>query len=297
MGYINVFISQNARLYIKNSQLFVENEQKKVDYPLEDVNSIMVENLYTNLSTYTLSQFAEKGILLFVCDRAHLPCGVVLPFCEHYQTLSVFGEQMALSKPIKKQLWQAVVKNKINNQNEVLNICGGQDDLKKYADSVLSGDSTNNEAKASSVYFKKLFGPYFGRRNENAINSCLNYGYTIVRGFVARSIVVHGLQPFLGINHCNQFNSFNLADDLMEVFRPLVDLYVKLCLSHCKELTPKIKMELFNLINYDVEVDNQRQTLSNAIDILVESFVRSIKSGKNELKTIKVFGLNMHSYE
>ena len=257
----------------------------------------MIENLSTNISTYTLSQFAQQGILLFVCDKAHLPCGVVLPFCEHYQTLSVFSEQINLPKPIKKQLWQSIVKNKINNQNEVLNICGGQDDLKKYADTVLSGDSTNNEAKASLLYFKGLFGSFFGRRNDDNINACLNYGYSIVRGFVARSIVSHGLQPFLGVNHCNQFNSFNLADDLMEVFRPLVDLYVKLRLSHCKQLTTKIKMELFNLVNYDVQVGSNKQTLSNAIDILVESFVRSIKSGKNELKSINIVGLSMHSYE
>ena len=297
MGYINIFVSQKAHLSVKNSQLYIKNEEKQQDYPLEDINSVMIENLSSMVSTYTLSKIAEQGILLFVCNQSHLPSGVMLPFCEHYQTLSVFEQQAELSKPLKKQLWQEIVKNKILNQNEVLNICGGNDVLKKLAEGVLSGDSGNNEAKASLVYFKELFGKEFARRTENAINTFLNYGYSIIRGFVARSIAVHGLQPFLGINHCNQFNSFNLADDLMEVFRPIVDLYVKIYLSDEKEINSQIKMDLFNIVNFDVDIDGNKQTVANAIDIFVENFVKSIKEQCNKIKQVKIFGLEMHKYE
>lgn len=298
MGYINVFVSKDAHIFVKNNQLFLENNDNKVDYPLEDMNSVMIENLNTIISTYTLSKFAEFGILCFICNQNHLPTGVVLPFCEHYQTLSNFKNQIEASKPLQKQLWKSVIENKIGNQNDVLNMCGGSDSLKELKESVLSGDSSNNEAKASLIYFKELFGKNFIRRNDDiSINAFLNYGYSIIRGFVARSIVVHGLQPFLGINHSNQFNQFNLADDLIEIFRPLVDLYVKIHLSDEKELTTNIKGELFNIINIDVMVDNQVQTLSYAIELFVQSFQRSLKENKNCLKEIKIIGLEMHQYE
>ncbi len=297
MAYINIFVSKDAYVYTKNSQLFFENEEKKVDYPLEDINCVMIENLNTTISTYSLSKFAEFGILVFICNQNHLPCGVVLPFMEHYQTLSQFEFQNNLSKPLKKQIWQTIIKNKIKNQNDVLNMCGGCDELKQLQDSVVSGDATNNEAKASLIYFKKLFGNGFVRRDDNVINAFLNYGYSIIRGLIARSVVVHGLTPFLGIFHSNSYNQFNLADDLIEVFRPLVDLFVKIKLDSELELTTEIKAKLFGVLNIDVIVDNQKQTVNNAVDMLVESFVKSLKENKNVLKQITICGLDNHSYE
>lgn len=298
MGYINVYVSKDAHIFVKNSQLFLENKEQIVDFPLEDLNCVMIENLNTTISTYTLSQFANFGILCFICNQNHLPSGVVLPFCEHYQTLSVFQNQINASKPLQKQLWKSIIENKIKNQNDVLNMCGGNDNLLHFKNSVLSGDSGNNEAKASLIYFKELFGKNFIRRDDNfAINSFLNYGYSIIRGFVARSIVIHGMQPFLGINHKNQFNQFNLADDLMEVFRPIVDLYVKIYLSDVKELTPKIKAELLNLINYDVLIDGQKQTVSYAIELFVQSFQKSLKESMVCLKEVGITRLEMHNYE
>ena len=297
MGYINIFVSNDAHISIKSSQLVLKNNQTQVDYPLEDINSIMIESLKTTISTHTLSGLAKNGILTFICNQNHLPCGVVLPFCEHYQTLTNFKIQIGTSKPLQKQLWQNVVKNKIENQNEVLNICGGSDELKQYENAVLSGDSSNEEAKASLVYFKKLFGDDFKRRDNNIFNSFLNYGYSIIRGFVARSLTVHGLMPFLGINHSNQFNQYNLADDLMEVFRPLVDLYVKIYLSNQNEINSKIKSEIFNIINFEVEIEGQKQALSYAIDLYVQSFVKSLKENKVLIKEIKIIGLNFHNYE
>lgn len=298
MGYINIFVSKDAYLFVKNEQLFLKNKEKQIDYPLEDINSIMIENLETTISTYALSKFAQNGILTFVCNQNHLPCGVILPYCEHYQTLSVHSFQTAVSKPLNKQLWQSIIKNKIKNQNEVLNICGKYDKLLGFYQTVTSGDGTNNEAKASLRYFKELFGKNFVRRDDsNDINAFLNYGYSIVRGFVARSVVVHGLTPFLGIFHSNGFNQFNLADDLIEVFRPVVDLFVKIYLSDEKTLSSDVKAKIYNLVNVDVLVDGQKQPLSYAIDMLVQSYVRSIKENKNVLKNIDICGLEIHEYE
>ena len=297
MGYINIFVSKNAYIFVRSNQLILENPEKVNEYPLEDINCVMIENLNTTISTYTLSKFAEYGILVYICNQNHLPNGVVLPFLEHYQTLSQYNFQMSLQKPLQKQLWQSIIKNKIKNQNEVLNAIGIYDKLKILQDSVLSGDSSNNEAKASLIYFKELFGKGFVRRDENVINGFLNYGYSIIRGLVARSVVIHGLTPFIGIFHSNNYNQFNLADDLMEIFRPIVDLFVKFNLEKENELDSQSKAEIFSIINIDVIIDNQKQTVANAIDMFVESFVKSLKENKNMLKEVSLCGLEYHTYE
>ena len=297
MGYINIFVNRDAHISVKNNQVFLKSSDKIADFPLEDMNAVMIENLNTTISTYTLSKFAEKGILVFICNQNHLPNGIVLPYLEYYQTLSQYENQVSLSKPLQKQLWQTIIKNKIYNQNEVLNICGGNNSLKDLYNSVLSGDSSNNEAKASLIYFKELFGKIFTRRSENPINAFLNYGYSILRGFIARNIAVSGLVPFLGLFHKNSYNNFNLADDLIEVFRPIVDLYVKIHLVDEIELTPKIKSEIFNIINFDIEIEGQKQTVGNAIEMIVESYAKSLRENQNCLKDVKICGLEMHKYE
>lgn len=298
MGYINVFVNSEAKINIKNNQLTFCGKNKTIDYPLEDLNSVMIDNPKTTVSFATLSKLTDFGILTYVCDDKHLPNGVILPFYNHYQTLTVYNSQINMPKPLQKNLWQTIIKNKINNQNAVLNLNGCKDKLKLLSNNVLSGDSTNNEAKASAVYFKELFGKNFARKNETfSINSMLNYGYAIIRGSVARSVVTHGLLPFLGIFHHNQFNQFNLADDLMEIFRPLVDLYVKAELANVEELIPEVKLKIYDLINFEVIIDNQKQTLNNAIDIFVESFAKSVNQKTNCLKSVQVFGLNRHKYE
>ena len=241
---------------------------------------------------------ANYGILTYICDEKHLPSGVLLPFYNHYQTLTVYNLQISMPKPLQKNLWQSIIKNKILNQNQVLNISGYKDKLKLLANNVLSGDSSNNEAKASAIYFKDLYGKNFTRKNDSLItNAMLNYGYAIIRGCVARSVVIHGLLPFLGIFHHNQFNQFNLADDLMEIFRPMVDLYVKTELKDCKELSAQVKFSLCDLINYDILIDDKKQTLNNTIDMFVESFAKSITTQKNCLKTVSILGLSRHQYE
>ena len=297
MAYINIFVTKDAHINIKDRWVVLKNPQKSCEYPLEDINSVMIENLTSTISTYTLSKFAENNILVFVCDSSHLPSGLLLPFSSYYRPFAVYKNQISISKPLQKQLWQQIIKNKINNQNEVLNRFGNKDALKKYLDNVLSGDNKNSEGVASQVYFRKLFGKDFTRDNDDIINALLNYGYSIIRGFVARSVTVHGFIPFLGLFHKNEFNAFNLADDLMEVFRPLVDLFVKTNFSEIKNFSSLEKSAIYNIINIDVDIEGQKQSVCNAIDLYVESLAKSIKNKKVELKEIKIIGLASHRYE
>ena len=128
----------------------------------------------------------------------------------------------------------------------------------------------------------------------------LNYGYSIVRGMIARSIVCHGYEPSLGIFHKSELNSFNLADDFIEPFRPLVDLVVHQLMQSVEEeqhLTPGIKQELFRLVNYDMEVGNQKQIVSNAIELFVESYSKSLRDNAESITPPVLIALKEHSYE
>ena len=191
------------------------------------------------------------------------------------------------------------MEQKILNQKTVLDILSIKNDLNQYCGTVLSGDSSNIEALVASKYFKHMFGSKFTRQDETeSVNSMLNYGYAIIRGAISRSIVAHGLQPFLGIHHKSILNNFNLADDLIEVFRPLVDLYVvskNLLLE--KELTPKIKCQLLNLLNVDMLFDNKKLCMSDCIDKVVSSYVKCLTDNVQFIKLPKIILISEHKYE
>ena len=155
-----------------------------------------------------------------------------------------------MTKPMQKRLWQSVVMTKIRNQAKCLELLDrpGSGDLLELARSVRSGDANNCEASAAAQYFPTLFGQGFTRDTNCLSNAALNYGYAILRGAVARNLAVHGIEPCLGIFHHSELNQFNLADDLMEPYRPLIDLYVASSVKDkAEDLTPKMKQSLFNL--------------------------------------------------
>ena len=301
MGFINVFVSSDAHISTHNSQLVLKGKGE-ISYPISDINSIMIESRRATISSHSITELSANNVVVFMCDASHIPSTIILPFCQYFSQLGVYKTQKETPKPLEKRLWQSIVKCKIKNQSTILQFAGSEKEstLVSLSDKVVSGDSTNQEAVASAIYFPALFGKGFTRGSENIINACLNYGYAIIRGIVARSVVSHGLMPFLGINHCSQLNNFNLADDLIEVFRPIVDLFVLTNfgqIKECTELNTQLKLEIYNLVNCDVWIDGCRQTVAYAIDLFVSSFVKSIKEGENFLKFPQIIPLQQHRYE
>lgn len=166
------------------------------------------------------------------------------------------------------------------------------------AHSVRSGDPDNVEAAAAALYFPALFGSGFTRHLSSLSNAALNYGYAILRGATARSLVIHGLEPCLGIFHHSELNQFNLADDLMEPYRPLVDLYVSAHIEDvCEELSPLIKQQLFNLTNYVVQQDGKQYRLISGIGRMVGSFSRAVTQDRKDLELPKLVPLEPYQYE
>ena len=300
MGYRNIKIESSIGLHIKNSQLIIGD--KGVSFPLEDINCVLIENQSVTVSSYMLQEFAKNEIALYVCDEKHLPNAVLLPLVKHSRHFKMLTRQIEVGKPLIKRLWQQIIVCKIKNQALCLKEMGldGYDKLLAMTKEVQSGDKTHVEAKAAAYYFRALYGDEFTRDNECIINSAMNYAYAIIRGLIARSIVCYGLEPSLGMFHHSELNSFNLADDLIEVFRPLVDLYVA---SHFdiaevdSDLTPQIKRDLFNIINYDMSMKWDKRIISNCIDMLVYSYSGAIQGNRTDLELPELIPLQVHSYE
>ena len=202
-----------------------------------------------------------------------MPIGEYFPIANNVRTSKRIEEQIQWDEKTKKKLWTEIVKGKIENQVLTLKKLELTDKIKLLSqniDKIQYGDKTNVEGISARIYFKELFGNEFIRFNETIENYCLNFSYHIVRTLISKEIVARGYIPSLGINHKNQYNVFNLADDLIEVYRPIVDYYVYLILadilkSEVFELTKDIKIKLIDIINNKIEYKKQKYSIINSI--------------------------------
>ncbi|MED3723766.1 type II CRISPR-associated endonuclease Cas1 [Geobacillus stearothermophilus] len=299
MGWRHLLIRNPGKLSVRYNQLVIEQEEK-VSIPLEDICSIIIEEQAVSVTVAALSKKAEHNIALFTCDQKRLPNGVLQPFQKHSRQVGVLHMQYAYSKPFKKRIWQRVVIQKLINQGKCLEFLNkeGADELYRISKTVDSGDSNNREAYGAKKYFQYLFGSEFTRRSDSVVNASLNYGYAIMRGLVARSLVGYGFFPCLGIYHDNELNKFNLADDFMEVLRPLVDLYVAQHIQPDDEFSPSIRADLYNLANMDILVNGEKLTVVNAVEEMIKSFVTASRSqDPSLLKLPELLPLQLHVYE
>src|SRR5690606_38070558 len=150
-------------------------------------------------------------------------------------------QQLHIGRPLAKQVWANIVRRKVENQARCLDLTNrkGSERLYSYSRRVRSGDPENLEGQAAAEYFRRLIGTSFTRKQESWTNSALDYGYAVLRGGIARGLVAHGFHPGIGIFHDSEQNAFNLADDVIEPFRPIVDLFVAVkSPDEDRELTP-----------------------------------------------------------
>lgn len=299
MEFRSIFISNPAQLSARREQLVIRQAQE-VTVPMEDITSLMLESQAVTISSAALQKLAGHGVTVYFCDEKHMPAALLLPINRHSRQLRALKGQIAMTKPAQKRIWQSVVIAKIRNQAECLKLLKrpGTDDLLELASRVRSGDPDNCEAAAAAQYFPSLFGQGFTRGDDSLSNAALNYGYAILRGAVARNLAVHGMEPCLGIFHHSELNQFNLADDLMEPYRPLVDLYVASAVHEEEEgLTPQLKQQLFNLTNYLVRQDGKRYRMISAIGRMAESFSRAVAQNAAVLELPELIALEPYRYE
>jgi len=300
VSWRSVIISNPARLQRDKFALLIEQEQS-ARVPFEDIAIIVLNHREIFLTHPVLSACGEYGISLFATGDTHQPNGVFLPFLQHSRATRILRKQLALSRPLGKRIWSTIVRQKIINQGLVLKLTGndGADQLTGYAKLVRSGDSTMMESQAAAFYFGRLFGNRFRRSQLSWTNSALNYGYAILRGAIARGLVAHGFFPSIGLFHASEQNAFNLADDMIEPFRPVIDLHVaSRCGVDTDNLLPSDKVALVGLLNVDIQMPRGTMSVLSAIEQSIESLGRELDQGNEtriELPTL--IGLEQHLAE
>jgi CRISP-associated protein Cas1 len=301
MVWRSLLISQPAKLKREHFALVVEQEQS-ARVPFEDIAVIVLNNREITLTHPVLSACAEYGIGLYATGDNHQPSGVFLPFQSHSRATRMLRLQLDLDKPSAKQAWTVIVAAKITNQAICLRMmnAGDHERLQSYARRVRSGDTGNMEAQASAYYFPQLFGRSFHRSQACWTNAALDYGYSIMRGACARALVAHGLLPTLGLFHNSEQNAFNLADDLIEPYRAIVDLHVATNRKSddMADLTPTDKSALVSLLNVDVAMHRGAMSVLSSIEQATESLVRLYDGGNAELLEMpRLIGLSQHRFD
>ena len=302
MGWRSVVISRPARLRREHGSLLIE-QQQTARIPFEDIAVIVLDNREIALTHPVLAACAEHGIALYSTGENHLPNGVLLPFLPHSRSTRMLRQQLALGKPATKRAHARIVQAKIRNQARCMALLEHADGthLESLARRVRSGDGGNLEAQASAWYFPRIFGKGFTRTQESWTNAALNYGYTVLRGACARALVQHGMLPALGLFHASEQNAFNLADDLMEPFRPVVDLHVARQCQNSSErgtLCPADKAALVALLNVDVSMPRGNMNVLAAIEQAAESLARLFAEGSEQLLELpELTGLQQHQFE
>lgn len=237
--------------------------------PIEDIGVVILDNRRITVTSGVLDTLLENNCAVITCDSKSMPVGLLLPLCGHKTQNERFRSQLDSSLPLRKQLWQQTVKQKILNQECVLRSNTEKETrcMCVWSNDVRSGDPDNLEARAAAYYWRNLFldFPDFVRDREGTPpNNLLNYGYAILRAVIARSLVGSGLLPTLGIHHHNRYNAYCLADDIMEPYRPYVDQLVIDILHRFDDvssLSKELKMELLSIPMIDVVVNGKRSPL------------------------------------
>lgn len=275
-------ISEQAYLRVEHRQLCVDKQGETIArISIEDLGILILQHPAIVITQAVITQCQQNNVAIVFSDERHLPISVTLPLWEgHSLHTKVLRDQLAISEPTRKRLWQQVVKLKITEQAITLEKTGNSPKpLYRLRDKVKSGDPDNCEAQAARQYWTLLMGSDFRRDPDGeGINSVLNYGYAVMRAMVARALVGTGLHPAIGLHHKNQYNGLCLADDIMEPFRPWVDwLVCKLAANNEQlEINQQSKQVLLGLLAEEVLLDERKIPLMVAVHSVAAKLKRAL---------------------
>lgn len=267
-----IYLTSAADLSVRQNQLCIALADGAKAYlrSLEDIRTIIVDHHSVHLTIPLINLLAQNNIGVVFCNEQHIPTTMLMDLDSNCMQAKHFRAQIESGKAVKKQIWKQIVERKIQNQSQLLcKLSLGADMLKPYYSNVKSGDSTNREGIAARVYWKHLFGRQFIRdRAGDCPNNFLNYGYALLRSAVARAIMDAGLLPTVGIFHCNYYNSFPLADDLMEPYRPFIDEKVyEIYQSGKREIDREFKRMMVEVLYEKVSQEDLSATAHSLVRI------------------------------
>ncbi|WP_053216998.1 type II CRISPR-associated endonuclease Cas1 [Virgibacillus senegalensis] len=286
MGWRIIHITNVDQLSLQLDNLKVRKSDDELKIPLQDIFAIVIEDLTCKLTSRLMIELSKHNILVLLCNQQYLPECVIQPVTGHALQYRQMVKQLNWSEEDKHTLWQHIIKEKVKNQAEVMHRNHVEkhrvNKLLELAGRVEQSDKSNIEGQAARIYFNSFFDENYSRSNQNYIeNAALNYGYAIAHSAIARTIVAKGLISGLGINHKGERNPHNLASDIIEPFRQIIDYFV---IKHPPEgyLTKNYRIQLINLLHAKILINGKMQTFIRAIEITIDSFLEFFETGKPE---------------
>jgi len=284
MSWRTVIVKNRCKLSYKNDYMLIISDGKEKALHISEIGTLIIENTAVNLTAYLLCELSRYKVKIIFCDHQRNPYSEIIPYYGAHNASKQMRHQSQWPQSTKDCIWQIIITQKIIKQAQVVyketanqTTC---EILMNFATSVLPGDTTNREAHAAKLYFKELLGPQFSRDSSSDINAALNYGYAILLSAFNREITAAGYSTTMGVNHCNEYNPFNLTCDLMEPFRPVVDREVYKCRNFAFD--DFFKSRLIDVLNHKVVILGKEQFLSNAINIYVKLFFRAMEEGSEK---------------
>jgi CRISPR-associated endonuclease cas1, NMENI subtype len=276
MSWRTIEISSSAKLDYQMGYMVVRQESTTKIH-LSEIHTIILATTAISITCALLSELTKQKIKVVFCDEKRNPSSELMPYYGSHDSSAKVRTQIQWYDEMKLEVWTEIVKEKIRKQAQHLKSRSKPqyEMLENYVRQVQFADSTNREGHAAKVYFNALFGLDFSRGADIVINSALNYGYTIVASMFSREITSCGYMTQLGLFHDNMFNNFNLASDLMEPFRVLVDR--KVCDMEIEEFTSKEKLKLVNLMQDNVMINGRNEVLTNAVRIYCKSIFDALE--------------------
>lgn len=278
MSWRTVILTKDSKISLRLNHLIVKSDEIKT-ISLDEISVLIIENPNILMTGHLINALSQYKITTIICDQSHLPYSQINLIYGHFRQSVKIKEQISWTIERKELVWQKITRIKIYNQQQVLkrfNPGNSFDNFDKYIEYVEPGDPTNREGHAAKVYFNQLFGKSFIRGDETPINWALNYGYALLSSLVTRILVTKGLLTELGVHHRSQYNSYNLASDLMEVYRPFVDNIVKS--NAINEFGKSERRILIEIFNTQILIRNQYQFLANSIGIYIDSVIKFMNS-------------------
>ena len=276
MSWRTIVVSNNSKLDYQIGYLVVRGE-KTTKVHLNEIGTLIIESTAVSMTSYLICELIKNKVKVIFCDDKRNPSSELVPYYGSHDTSAKLRKQIEWTKDEKAHIWTEIVSEKIRQQAIILQKYGKKesDMLLQYMGDVEFGDITNREGHAAKVYFNTLFGKSFTRTEETPINAALNYGYSILLSFFTREIVSAGYITQIGLFHDNMFNPFNLASDLMEPFRILIDR--KVYRMKLDVFEHEQKMELVNICNQEVVINKKRELVSQAVKIYCRSIFDALE--------------------
>lgn len=280
MGFRTVIIKSRAKLETRLNSLIVRGDREQKIF-IDEINTLIIQSTAVSLTASLLCELTRRNIKVIFCDEKHNPQSELLPYYGAHNTSKRYKEQFAWGDLIKARVWERLIRRKICEQAAHLRDLGFVEQsslLLSYAEDIRENDVTNREGYAAKVYFNCVLSGA-SRGDGGFLNGCLNYGYTVLLSAFNREIVASGYLTQIGIWHDNEFNQFNLACDLMEPFRVVVDRTVLSLEDGDKDF----KRKMVNILNYKTIIGGKNTTLDLAVRQYTKSVLRALDSGDEDL--------------